>query len=730
MTESNFADKYRPERFREVFGQESVVTCLSSLIQRGQVGRHILLHGSVGSGKTSLAQLYARALNCDDPDDDGSPCLERCVSCRPCDTPRIDGWPCGDCKPCKRRNGQEIAGFFKYNVSKDGGGREAVAKWTEGRARTPSDCRYQILFFDEAQALTPQACDALLDSVERPAERVLFFFATTEVERIREALRSRLFDLLVRPLPASAAVAFLRNYAEMEGVAYEPGSLELLAGLRKGYPRDLLLGLDRVYDRDSSRLTIQQVRDAFDVDQTEILVAYFQAPADGDLARQTEVVFGWREGAADRIRWIQAFLTSLYHNNILYRRLVVDGLIEAIPESARTPILDRFCSRLGLTRHAELEPAWLRMMEFWPIQAAEADETALNLRLTLFHRKVNDGLDGASDESVRGLPIPVTPQAQPRRSVPTVAASSGFGPPPAFPACPHAAEAPGFLTAADVRRIINSASFLIQEHGIVLNVACEVRPERFGVKNQAAVIALIAAFRDELARQIVEWGGGLFASLTLIERDGHSLVGRVVAHVPRPSATSPTDVDCVARAGAWARTWRREGENGDGAVKIEVAPAEGSAALAFHWTSALGLCAGLDPDLQVWDPGSKSCRPLRKLLRIKSGRGVGPIIGHTLVSASGLLSDSAVAEACRNRLEPLSAYDDRAWTRITSGWERDEFEERRRTREERDTEIAAIHQTPGLEGSEFRAALEERLDRWPTDPRARRRRWRGWWGRE
>ncbi len=95
------------------------------------------------------------------------------------------------------------------------------------------------------------------------------------------------------------------------------------------------------------------------MDQTEILVAYFCALADGDLARQTDLVFHLRESLPDKIRWIQAFPISLYHNNILHRRLIVDGVIEAIPKRAHAdprPVLPS----PGLARHADLEPVWGR----------------------------------------------------------------------------------------------------------------------------------------------------------------------------------------------------------------------------------------------------------------------------------------------------------------------------------------------------------------------------------
>jgi DNA polymerase-3 subunit gamma/tau len=123
-----------------------------------------------------------------------------------------------------------------------------------------------------------------LKDVEEAKPGVIFCFATTEFNRIRRALQSRLAHLEVRPLSASDAISFLKIAADKEGIEYEPSALALLAGLKQGYPRDLLIGLEQVYEPGSGPLTTKQVREVFDVDHTQVLVEYFLALADGDFA--------------------------------------------------------------------------------------------------------------------------------------------------------------------------------------------------------------------------------------------------------------------------------------------------------------------------------------------------------------------------------------------------------------------------------------------------------------
>ncbi len=556
---------------------------------------------------------------------------------------------------------------------------------------------------------------------------MLFFFATTEVERIRPALRSRLFDLLLRPLPAAGAIAFLRKYAEAERIDCEWGALELLAGLRNGYPRDLLLGLERVREP-GVRLTIRQVRDAFDVDQTEVLIAYFEALADGDLDRQTELAFGWRETMVDKIRWIQAFLISLYHNNILHRRLVVDGVIEAIPELARVRILDAFCLRLKVDNHLELESFWQRLMEFWLAPDAGADETALGLRLTLFHRLVNDHT--LEHELARLTEGWVMPSDEALSAMSMSGAPRGFGPPPASsPSVNDEAAEPGYLTAGDVRRVVNCASFLRQEHGLLFNVAFEISPCLLGEDDEAVAVATIETFRDELIAQALVWGDEVRAWLTVLERDPYGVDGRIVAHLADSPTPDSADVDCFGRLEAWAAAWARErAPLGEGAVRVEAAPVGSKAALQFHWDKVLELCAGLGRGVEAWDPAAGKRRPLLDLLGVRP-RDARPIVDHSLVEISELLSEAAIVAACSHRLDPLSAFDDEAWDEIATGWERDEFWERRATRDERERELAGLQQRFGDDATRLRAEVEALVNGWAADPRERRRRWRGWWVR-
>ena len=517
----SLANKYRPQRFEDVYGQDHPVRYLSGLIKRGRIRRNLLLHGAVGSGKTSLVRLYAKALICDAPTQSGS--------------------PCGTCQWCAAES-EDQPGLYEHDVSgRDGGGIGDIKSRVDELNRPPSIYRRQVLFFDEAHRLEKDAADFLLKAVEEPAEGVVFCFATTEVDKIRPALRSRLVDLQVRPLPAPLAIDFLKTVAAKEGIACEPEALSLLAGLKQGYPRDLLTGLDQVHDAEAGPVTLERVRSVFDVDHTRVLVDYFMALAEGDLARQTELIVSWQEPALDKIRWLQAFLTSLYLNDIVGRRVIVDAVIASIKALERAPIIKGFCHRLNLEEPEALARFWRPMMQFWAAPTADLSEAANMLRLALFHDFVNEELPRLGERP--GSTLASTSMRKPAPASMLVP-SAGFAQvslnarPAIPPGVEDAADADGdagFLQASDVREIINRASFLTQEYGVLFNIAFEVVPSLMGADTETEGVKLVQELCAELGEQVAAWDGeGVFAHLTLFEMHRR----RVARPHRRPSAAS------------------------------------------------------------------------------------------------------------------------------------------------------------------------------------------------
>ena len=435
--------RYRPRVFGEVFGQDYPVRILSELIKRGRVCRNLLLYGSVGSGKTTLARIYGMALNCDCPAEDGSPCL-RCSSCKKIGEE-------GDPLRFVELDAPTFESFDQF--------KETVNSYVS----VPTLGHPRLIFFDEAHSIGRfrNGYDFLLKLVEEPPPGIVFCFATTEFDRISKALRSRLFPIEIRPLGLDRGIAFLRDIANKEGIQPEPETeaLALLAGLGQGLPRDILQALDQV--REVGDVTRERVRAHFGIDQSEKLVDYFMALAEGDFARQTQVISTWNEDLKKKVRLVQLFLLSLYYNNLLQIRLILDPMVDSITALERQPILQAFKARLDVS-DADLLPFWQRMIELLPIVSSDESEEALRIRLTMFQRFVTD--------APRGMAQPQNfPQAP---ACPFHKASPEIRPVPKKPIRKHRqrrgtahVQNPAYLSFDAVRELFNAASFLLQHYG-------------------------------------------------------------------------------------------------------------------------------------------------------------------------------------------------------------------------------------------------------------------------
>lgn len=176
----SLATKYRPNLFSEVIGQEGPVTYLRNLVRLGKRTRHILFYGSIGSGKTSLARIYAKALQCETLAADWSPCLN-CDGCRSVDT------------DSEKFVEIDAPGFDKEEVFR--------AKIKALTAWQPLPGSRRVIFIDEAHSLRrfPDSFDVLLKLLENSPPEIAYIFATTEPDRISGALKSRMTELKVRP---------------------------------------------------------------------------------------------------------------------------------------------------------------------------------------------------------------------------------------------------------------------------------------------------------------------------------------------------------------------------------------------------------------------------------------------------------------------------------------------------------------------------------------------------
>lgn len=665
---TRWEEKYRPARFSEVHGQEDAVRLLSGFVLTGIAGRHVLFHGAVGSGKTSLARMLGKALNCQGVGGDGSPC-QTCSACL-----------------------NDESYFFEYNVAGAAGDMQKVHGWVAALNRSPPKGEVRVLFLDEAHALSGGAQDSILKEVENADPSVLFCFATSEPEGLRPALRSRLMDVRIHALDSHQAFALLQNIARKEEVACDDDALRLLIAVKPPYARDLIIALQHIAGL-GSRVEVDLVKRTFDATAGDYLERYFIALIERDARAKAATLAGWRVGKAEKIRWIQRFLVSAYYNDIAGQRVVVEPFIDAIPE-IRARVIAELCSRCGVQAPVDLLRDFESLLQFWTNTRAETDEE-YQINLCLFEAKF--------DQVLRSR------QSSPGRLTSSRSANDPWADPDVGASCGGSS----YLQRDDVRSIVNRSSFLTQHHGVHMNVALVLDPQAVMPQSELSACEAIQEFarrlEDRYAAQYPD-----FASITLIERDGDRILGRIVAHIPELSDNHIAQSEL--------ENWCRDNLRAGNAIGFEFGSRQNR--VRFHWGSILSLCAGFENDEECGD-----CDDLRKLLKIPYAqwRSPGPVDGP-LLSFSSLLSTHVLNESCANEMQPLSAFDAKQWDFVSSNWEELEFRDRREIAKMRARSISDLERRFQNAPNLLRQEKELLQGRWRSQGAlGRPRTWRGWW---
>lgn len=241
--------KFRPSRFEDVKGQEHIVTTLQNQIRADRIGHAYLFCGTRGTGKTSIAKIFARAVNCDHP---------------------VEGSPCGECESCKA-----IAAGTSMNVieidAASNNGVDNIREIVEEVSYSPAQGRFKVYIIDEVHMLSIGAFNALLKTLEEPPSYVIFILATTEVHKIPITILSRCQRYDFRRISIDTIVERLRELMEREQVQVEDKALRYIAKTADGSMRDALSLLDQcIAFHFGQQLTYDKALDVLGAVDTEV----------------------------------------------------------------------------------------------------------------------------------------------------------------------------------------------------------------------------------------------------------------------------------------------------------------------------------------------------------------------------------------------------------------------------------------------------------------------------
>lgn len=262
------ARRYRPQRFSDVLGQASIVQTLKNAIKYKRIAHAYLFSGSRGTGKTTLARLFAKALNCSHP--------------------TADGEPCNSCSSCL-----EITSGASLDVLEIDGashrGIEDIRQINETAGYAPARGGYKIYIIDEVHMLTKEAFNALLKTLEEPPSHVKFFFATTEAHKVLPTIVSRCQRFNLNRIPVATITEKLDAIVKDLGFEAEEEALLMIASMAEGGLRDAESLLDQVVAFHEGRITPEIVASILGVVSRDIYFQLDKAGKEGDLAQAFEI---------------------------------------------------------------------------------------------------------------------------------------------------------------------------------------------------------------------------------------------------------------------------------------------------------------------------------------------------------------------------------------------------------------------------------------------------------
>ncbi len=272
-----FARKYRPRSFADVTAQGHVTQTLRNALSSGRLAHAILFAGPRGTGKTTIARILARAVNCE-----RGPAPDPCNRCR----------SCLDLLAGRGTDVYEIDGASNNNV-------EQIRELRENLKYLPVHSRYKIYIIDEVHMLSASAFNALLKTLEEPPAHVLFFFATTEAHKIPATILSRCQRFDLRRIPIALLVERLDAVCRAEGVEIDPQGLEAIAREADGSLRDALSLLDQVLAGGESALPAEQVLETLGLVDRRRIHELLSACLEGDAPRFLSVLEDLHERGHD-----------------------------------------------------------------------------------------------------------------------------------------------------------------------------------------------------------------------------------------------------------------------------------------------------------------------------------------------------------------------------------------------------------------------------------------------
>ena len=419
--------RYRPARFEDFVGQEAVIKTLRSQVMSGRIAHAYLFCGTRGTGKTSTSKVFARAVNCEHPE---------------------NGDPCGECATCRALSEESSLDILEIDAASNNGVDE-IRDLREKVKYPPQVGRYRVYIIDEVHMLSAGAFNALLKTLEEPPAYVVFILATTEPQKLPATILSRCQRFDFHRIPMNQIIARMRVAVEQEGIAAEDAALARIARAAEGGMRDAWSIMDMCLgyaQEDGAGLTEALVLRVLGAADRGFLFDFADRLIGADAAGALEMIDGMmRMGREVQVfvRDVSAHLRALMLADVCGEEHAAD-LLDVTQEDAAAYVAQarrtshtRLMRMLDLFLASETDMKWASQprfaLETAAIRACEPEESlqleALVARVDELERKLREGVVVAQ-QAAAPASKGAAPAAQAAAAAPVPAKETPKGPAP------------------------------------------------------------------------------------------------------------------------------------------------------------------------------------------------------------------------------------------------------------------------------------------------------------